>query len=75
MAEKSGAHANVILSGGSGETVPDTERIQFVADLESKLKVFMGNRYEHFMPTSRFVRHEGRELRVFDWAGRTYVAE
>ncbi|MEV4046862.1 DUF5988 family protein [Streptomyces sp. NPDC049744] len=67
--------ANVILRGG-GPLVPDEERIRYVADPTERLKLFLGNRYEHYQPTTARQRHsDGRELLVFKWVYRTYVAE
>lgn len=67
--------ANVILRGG-GPLVPDEERVRYVADLSGRFKLFLGNRYEHYEPTTSRQRHrDGRELLVFEWVYRTYVAE
>jgi [acyl-carrier-protein] S-malonyltransferase len=46
--------------------VPDTGR---------KFHLLNGNRWEHFEPTARRVREQGRELVVFMWSRHTYVAE
>lgn len=65
---------NVILLGGPPQ-VGDTERMQYVADVETTLKLPLGNAYEHFEPTPETTEHQGRLLRVFQWSRRTYVAE
>ncbi|MGP3969017.1 DUF5988 family protein [Streptomyces sp. 6N223] len=65
---------NAILRGGPIE-VPDQTSMRYVDDIESILKLPIGNAYEHFRPTGEVLEHEGRNLRVFEWIRRTYVAE
>ncbi|RBM18543.1 DUF5988 family protein [Streptomyces sp. PT12] len=65
---------NVILRGGPLERA-DPQRLRHVRDTEMTLKIPVGNAYEHFHPTPETVLHDGSELRVFEWARRTYVAE
>ncbi|MGW8375231.1 DUF5988 family protein [Streptomyces sp. ODS28] len=71
----SAADANVILRGGAAEALPPSERIRRVDDVRDTFKLFLGNRYEHFRPTSETQHHNGRSLRVFAWLDSTYVAE
>ena len=66
---------NAILLGGLSTALPDHERVRYVADGDTKVKVAMGNRYEHFESTRETFRHGHQDLRVFAWTGRTYVAE
>ncbi|MCW7945669.1 hypothetical protein AAW14_27635 [Streptomyces hygroscopicus] len=65
---------NAILRGGAG--VPDQERVRYVANIADTFKLHLANRYEHYEPTdAKHTRHDGLELRVFEWVCRTYVAE
>lgn len=66
--------ANVVLLGGPPSLPPD-KRIKHVSDISDKVKLQLGNRYEHFQPTTEVRRFGDRELRVFFWTDRTYVAE
>jgi hypothetical protein len=66
---------NAILRGG-GPLVPDGERIRHVTNTADTFKLFLGNCYEHYEPTDACHEHDdGRELQVFEWVRRTYVAE
>ncbi len=65
---------NVILRGGPVQVARD-KRVRYVVDIESPVKLPVGNAYEHFRPTPETVEHEGVSLRVFEWSRRTYVAE
>jgi hypothetical protein len=62
---------NAVLRGGPGSS----ERVHRVADPGAVVKLFNGNRYDHFAPTSETAVHDGRELPVLTWVGCTYVAE
>ncbi|GHH92976.1 DUF5988 family protein [Streptomyces capillispiralis] len=64
---------NVLLTGGKG--VPDAVRTHRVDRLTDRLKLELGNRYEHFEATSETREVEGRALHVYAWIYRTYVAE
>ncbi|WP_344260693.1 DUF5988 family protein [Streptomyces sodiiphilus] len=66
---------NIVLQGGSPDFVPDHLRVRYTANVDSTFKLFMGHRYEHFRPTQEKISVAGRELRVFRWDHRTYVAE
>ena len=66
--------ANVVLLGGPPSLPPD-KRIRHVTNISDKVKLRLGNRYEHFQPTSEVRRFCDRDLHVFFWTGRTYVAE
>ena len=65
---------NAILRGGP-EWFVHPSPMRYVDDIESTLKLLVGNAYEHFQPTEEFMEHEGWRLRVFEWSRRTYVAE
>ncbi|MFT2018184.1 DUF5988 family protein [Streptomyces sp. 796.1] len=65
---------NALLRGGPAQ-LADEARTRHVAADQSHLKLPMGNCYEHFRATQETVSHQGEELRVFAWEGRTYVAE
>ncbi|MER5500804.1 MULTISPECIES: DUF5988 family protein [unclassified Streptomyces] len=66
---------NVILTGGPTFLIHEKDRVRYVADRDSKVKVLSGNRYEHFEPTDETVVADDQELQVFAWSGCTYVAE
>ncbi|MFJ3950453.1 DUF5988 family protein [Streptomyces sp. Je 1-4] len=66
---------NALLRGGPTTYVANEERVRYVPDMASPLKLLCGNRYEHFEPTPERVRQDGHTLRVFVWTGCTYVAE
>ncbi|WP_019074861.1 DUF5988 family protein [Streptomyces hokutonensis] len=65
---------NAILTGGPS-SVPEEERLRYVADTGTKIRLLSGNRWEHFDPTTRVIRHHGRDLLVFVWSRHTYIAE
>ncbi len=72
----SDALPNAMLVGRpGGMTIPERERIRWVHNLQEPVKVFCGNRYEHFHPTLDTVKHPLGLLRVFAWTRTTYVAE
>ncbi|MFD0278337.1 DUF5988 family protein [Kitasatospora sp. NPDC127111] len=65
---------NVFLTGAAALT--GAERLRHVADVDvAKVKVPLGNRYEHFEASSETTLVDDRELRVFVWTHSTYVAE
>ncbi|MEU9478096.1 DUF5988 family protein [Streptomyces sp. NPDC048191] len=66
---------NVLLLGGRPPQLSQEERIRYVADVSTKVKVLNGNRYDHFEPTGETVVEEEHELLVYEWSGCTYVAE
>lgn len=67
---------NVFLSGGSRSAIADEERLRYLPDLNvTKVKILCGNRYEHFEASADTKLVGDRELRVFVWTRRTYVAE
>ncbi|MEV0373374.1 DUF5988 family protein [Streptomyces sp. NPDC050636] len=67
---------NVYLSGGSPTAIAEEARLRYIPDLDvPTVKVLCGNRYEHFEASSKTTRIDDRELRVFLWIRRTYVAE
>ncbi|MEU6994878.1 DUF5988 family protein [Streptomyces sp. NPDC046465] len=65
---------NVILQGGPS-SVSEEERLRHVDDTAAKVRLLSGNRWEHFDPTTRIIRQNGRDLLVFVWSRHTYVAE
>ncbi|MDJ0346722.1 DUF5988 family protein [Streptomyces sp. H10-C2] len=70
------ANVNTILRGGSMGSKPVDERLFHVKDpAEDVLKIFLGNRYEHYYPTVDVEELDGRALHIFDWSHNTYVAE
>ncbi len=70
----SASEANVILRGGPS-SIGWHERVRFVGNIQDKVKVFLGNRYEHFEPTAKTEHYLGLNLLVYRWTGSTYVAE
>lgn len=66
--------ANVVLHGGPSSLSP-RERVRHVENTSEKVKLLLGNHYEHFEPTAKAERRRGRDLRIYVWAGCTYVAE
>ncbi|OLE20271.1 MAG: hypothetical protein AUG49_25575 [Catenulispora sp. 13_1_20CM_3_70_7] len=74
MTESAAEEPNVILTGGSDWSSPE-DRIRFVPPSQEKVKVYLGNRYEHYEPTPETIDYHGRRLRIFAWSGTTTVAE
>ncbi|MCX4862345.1 DUF5988 family protein [Streptomyces canus] len=67
---------NVFLRGGPRTVLADEERMRYLPDLDvDKVKVLCGNCYEHFEASSETTLIGDRELRVFVWASRTFLAE
>ncbi|MFC8723060.1 DUF5988 family protein [Kitasatospora sp. NPDC057198] len=65
---------NVLLTGAPALT--GAARLRHVADVDvPKVKVPLGNRYEHFEASSETTLVDDRELRVFIWTHSTFVAE
>ncbi|MFJ3234004.1 DUF5988 family protein [Streptomyces sp. NPDC086787] len=63
------------LSGG-----PDWIPVPVMWEVESiesepKVKILCGNAYEHFEFSGAYSAHNGREIPVYRWSRRTYVAE
>jgi hypothetical protein len=69
------AQPNVVLRGCPSPYLAEDERIRHVPHPGEKLKFYMGDRHEHFVPASEWEIHEGVSLRVFDWAGATKPAD
>ncbi len=67
-------YANVVLHGGPS-SLGLQERVRHTNNLTEKIKVLLGNRYEHFEPTSEIDSTFGRDLIVYVWKECTYVAE
>lgn len=65
---------NAVLIGGLGR-IPHAQRIRWVEDTRRELKIFQGNRHEHFRPTAEVFRIGDWELHVYRWTTCTYVAE
>jgi hypothetical protein len=65
---------NVILHGGP-QSLSIRERVRHVENTSEKVKLLLGNHYEHFEPTAETERRLGRDLLVYVWTGCTYVAE
>ncbi|MCA2217189.1 DUF5988 family protein [Jidongwangia harbinensis] len=68
---------NVFLRGGDPQAaIADEQRLRYLPDSSTTtVKILCGNRYEHFEASPDTTLVDDRELRVFDWARRTYVAE
>jgi hypothetical protein len=68
---------NITLRGGPVEATLQLPHLPVchIEDRTDTYKLFMGNRYEHFVPTTETVSFGGEDLQVFVWAGRTFVAE
>ncbi|MDX3803178.1 DUF5988 family protein [Streptomyces sp. AK04-3B] len=66
---------NAILKGGPAFQLTDEDRIRFIADTTTKVKILKGNRYEHFEPTDTTITANDRQLHVYTWSGYTHVAE
>ncbi|WP_408629913.1 DUF5988 family protein [Amycolatopsis aidingensis] len=65
---------NALLVGGPS-TLPDTERLRCVPNNDDPVKIELGNRYEHFVPTSEITTSGEWTVQVFTWICRTYAAE
>lgn len=70
----SSPEVNIVLHGGPS-SLSSHERIRHVENTDEKVKLLLGNHYEHFEPTEKAERRLGRDLRIYVWAGCTYVAE
>jgi Family of unknown function (DUF5988) len=66
---------NAILCGGPAETLPTAERVRHIERLDETFKLPVGNRREHFLPSTHTQMYEDLELHVFNWAYRTFTAE
>ncbi|AVV46596.1 DUF5988 family protein [Streptomyces sp. ID05-04B] len=67
---------NAILKGGPAFQLTDEDRIRYIADTTTKIKLLKGNRYEHFEPTHTTITHNNdQQLHVYTWTGYTCVAE
>ncbi len=66
---------NVFLTGIPTCLLTDGGPERRVDRIDADLKLFMGNRHEHFRPLAETVTIDGRELRIFQWTHSTFVAE
>ncbi len=66
---------NVFLTGIPTCLLTDGGPARRVDEIDADLKLFMGNRSEHFRPLAETVTIDGRELRIFQWTHSTFVAE
>jgi hypothetical protein len=66
---------NAVLCGGNLTALPQQHRYVRVDDTSQKIKILVGNGYDHFLPTDRVQRSYGHILTVYDWSHRTYIAE
>lgn len=64
----------VLLVGGPAG-LPETDRIREVNTLLDKIKLFLGNSYEHFVYSGESRVLDGSPLPVFQWCYRTKIAE
>lgn len=65
---------NSLLHGGPVQ-IADDDRLRWVPDHQDVVKLPWGNGYEHFVRTGERTRRWGREVRLFTWSHRTYLAE
>jgi Family of unknown function (DUF5988) len=65
---------NALLKGGPAQ-LDHAERIRHVEDIDQRVKLQVGNGYEHFAPNGETVESEHGLLRVFQWEHRTRIAE
>ncbi len=68
------AGVRVVLSGGPAR-LPQSVRVQEVNDLTEKVKIVFASGYEHFTDSGEMVEIDGDRLPVFEWCGRTMMAE
>lgn len=64
----------VLLVGGPA-ALPESDRIRVVDTLVDKIKLFLGNSYEHFTYSGESRELNGSPLPVFQWCYRTKIAE
>lgn len=64
----------VLLVGGPAMLGED-DRLRYVTELGEKIKLPIGNGYEHFQANGESCIVDGSELPVFAWCGGTKVAE
>ncbi|MGH3416535.1 MAG: DUF5988 family protein [Actinocrinis sp.] len=76
-AEDATAVPDAFLSGIPTSLLIDGSREYRVGEdgIDEDLRLFMGNRHEHFRPLAETVRIGGRELRVFEWTHSTFTAD
>ncbi|TQI93665.1 DUF5988 family protein [Amycolatopsis cihanbeyliensis] len=68
------ASVRVVLSGGPVR-LPESARVQEVNDLTEKVKIVFASGYEHFADSGEMAEIDGDRLPVFEWCGRTMMAE
>lgn len=61
----------IVLAGGPHD-LPETNRVHEIDSIEDKVKVCFGAGYEHFSHQGEF---SDEHLPVFEWCGRTKIAE
>jgi len=66
---------NAILRGAPSGQLIEAQTLCVVSENATELKIDLGNCYDHFVATSERAMSGGRELKVFTWIARTYVAE
>ena len=64
----------VLLVGGP-TGLADADRIRVVGTLVEKIKLLLGNGYEHFTYSGESRELNGSRVPVFRWCHRTKVAE
>jgi len=64
----------IALVGGP-DSIVATERPGAVDGLTEKVKIFVGNGYEHYAHSGEYLTVQGDRIPVFSWCGRTKVAE
>jgi hypothetical protein len=63
-----------VLIGGP-EHLTGTDRTREVTDLGQDIKLCCGNGYEHFSYIGMADQLEGGLIAVYEWSGRTMIAE
>jgi hypothetical protein len=64
----------VMLVGGPVR-LSDADRIREVDTLGASVKIFRGNRYDHFTYSGESREMNGSHLPVFQWSYQTKIAE
>jgi hypothetical protein len=65
---------DVVLAGGPS-SLPEGDRIRTVSSLADKIKLPIGNGYEHFAYSGEYQNFQGSRMPAFTWCGRTKIAE
>lgn len=66
--------AKIVLSGGP-ERFSGRGHVRSSVEPEEKVKILFGAGYEHFVHNGEFLTVDGESLPIFQWSGRTKIAE